>query len=173
MLAVWRASEPTLLDMLTILGEADRRSSGSSALVTRIAPMTLVSTTVCSCSRRHLGGLLRHSSGHTGVVDQHVEPAGALLDECSGSGHTGVLGDIQRYAERIDPLPVTSGRSLAASFVTGADADAPAEGAEAGRDLVPDPLVGARYQGDLLLIVVCSVTPRSSADPDGGPGPVG
>ena len=39
--AVWRASQPTVLDMLTILGEADRRSSGSSALVTRIAPIAI------------------------------------------------------------------------------------------------------------------------------------
>src|SRR6478609_841332 len=40
-----RVSEPTLLDMFTIRGEAERRSSGIIALVTRMTPITLVSTT--------------------------------------------------------------------------------------------------------------------------------
>src|SRR5271170_811284 len=41
---VCRVSEPTLLDMFTIRGDAERRSSGSMALVTRMTPITLVST---------------------------------------------------------------------------------------------------------------------------------
>jgi DNA-binding transcriptional LysR family regulator len=41
---VCRVREPTLLDMFTIRGDAERRSSGSIALVTRITPITLVST---------------------------------------------------------------------------------------------------------------------------------
>src|SRR5689334_22473489 len=41
-----RASEPTLLDMLTMRGEAEARNIGSIALVTRTTPITLVSTTV-------------------------------------------------------------------------------------------------------------------------------
>jgi len=56
---VWRVSEPTLLETLTIRGEAARRSIGSIALVTRMTPMTLVwtnasmvsgSTVVGACS---------------------------------------------------------------------------------------------------------------------------
>src|ERR1700722_15792609 len=46
-----RVSEPTLLDMFTIRGDAERRSSGSIALVTRMTPITLVSTAV-----RTIGG---------------------------------------------------------------------------------------------------------------------
>src|ERR1041384_6987551 len=42
----WMVREPTLLDMFTIRGEAERRSMGSIALVTRMTPITLVSTTV-------------------------------------------------------------------------------------------------------------------------------
>ena len=34
-----RVSEPTLLEMLTIRGDAERRSSGSIALVTRMTPI--------------------------------------------------------------------------------------------------------------------------------------
>src|SRR3954470_14801728 len=43
---VCRVREPTPLDMFTIRGDAERRSSGSIALVTRMTPITLVSTTV-------------------------------------------------------------------------------------------------------------------------------
>jgi len=42
---LWRLSEPTLLDTFTIRGADERRSIGSIALVTRMTPITLVSTT--------------------------------------------------------------------------------------------------------------------------------
>lgn len=41
---VWRVREPTLLDTFTIRGDGERRSRGSMALVTRMTPITLVST---------------------------------------------------------------------------------------------------------------------------------
>src|ERR1700753_2732790 len=42
---VCRVREATWLDWLTIRGDAERRSSGSIALITRMTPITLVSTT--------------------------------------------------------------------------------------------------------------------------------
>src|SRR5215204_4681621 len=39
-----RAREPTPLDMFTIRGDAERRSSGSIAFVTRMGPYTFVPT---------------------------------------------------------------------------------------------------------------------------------
>src|SRR3954463_7113339 len=51
-----RVREPTLLDMFTIRGDAERRSSGSIALVTRMTPSTLVSTAVRTAAGSTLVG---------------------------------------------------------------------------------------------------------------------
>ena len=54
--SVCRVREPTLLDMFTIRGDAERRSSGSMALVTRMTPITLVSTAVRTAARSAVVG---------------------------------------------------------------------------------------------------------------------
>ena len=117
------------------------------------------------------GGLLRHAAGHAGVVDEHVEASGALLDQPGGGGHARVVGHVERNAERVD-----AGRAqllhggLAALLVAGADADAPAEGAQAGRDLVPDALVRAGDQRDRLSHSYGRSCPRAPAE---RPTPIG
>src|SRR3954447_4649513 len=72
---VWRVREPTPLDMLTIRGDAERRSSGSIALVTRMTPITFVSTAVRTAARSTSVGCCGMPPVTPGVVDQHVQAA--------------------------------------------------------------------------------------------------
>jgi hypothetical protein len=69
-----------------------------------------------------------------GVVFEHVEAPGLLLDQQCGGGRARVVGHVQRYAERVDAGRAQFlHRGLPALIVAGADADAPAEGAQARR----------------------------------------
>ena len=141
--------EPTLLDMFTIRGDAERRSSGSIALVTRMTPITLVSTTVRTVARSTVVGCCGMPPVIAGVVDQDVEAPGLLLDQLGGGGDARVVGHVERHAERVDAgRAQLLHRGLPALLVAGADPDAPAEGAQAGRDLVSDSLVRAGHQRD-------------------------
>src|ERR1700729_2437203 len=53
---VCRVREPSLLEMFTIRGDAERRSKGSIALVTLMTPITLVSTAVRTVARSTMVG---------------------------------------------------------------------------------------------------------------------
>jgi hypothetical protein len=80
------------------------------------------------------GGLLRQSPVHTCVIEQYVEPAGALLDQRRGRGVLASSATSSGTPNASTPASLNpSHRSLATSFVTGADADARAEGTEASR----------------------------------------
>src|SRR3954467_8383618 len=70
-----RVTEPTVLDMFTIRGDAERRSSGSIALVTRMTPITFVSTAVRTAARSTSVGCCGMPPVTPGVVDQHVQAA--------------------------------------------------------------------------------------------------
>ena len=163
---VCRVSEPTLLDMFTIRGDAERRSSGSIALVTRMTPITLVSTAVRTASRSTVVGscgmppvtpaLLTSTSRRPARSSISAAAAATLASSVTSSGTPKAS------------TPAARSFSTAASrrsVVPGADADAPAEGAQAGRDLVPDPLVRAGDQRDRLFAHVARSCRRARRRP--------
>ncbi|GIF26792.1 hypothetical protein BJ973_000115 [Actinoplanes tereljensis] len=103
--------------------------------------------------------MLPAHSRDTGVVDQHVEATETLVDQPGGGGHAGVVGHIKGDPERVHAVRAQLGhRLIAPLFVAGADADNVTGGAEAGRDLVSDSLVGAGDQRNRLLAHLPIVT---------------
>lgn len=60
--------------------------------------------------RRYVDGgrHLWRAAGYPGVVDEHVEASGAVLDQ-PGGGHARVLGHVERYTERIDAKAISAG----------------------------------------------------------------
>lgn len=120
-----RAGEPTLLDRFTIRGAADRRSSGSTALVTP-DDADDVGLHHCADDGRINGArLLRSTTGDAGVVDQGVQAADPLTDQVGRRSGTAIVGYVQGNTEGIHPRPAQPGhRRVPPGLITRAHTDA-------------------------------------------------
>jgi hypothetical protein len=124
--APW-ASEPSTLLMFTIRPAGERRSSGSTALVT---PHD--AEDVCLVGGSHLGDrrlARRHlGSGDTGAVHQDVEMADLVGKPLGRQGDRGVVGDIQSQQARTDaPRPQRLLGALSTGGVPDAEVNGPAQ----------------------------------------------
>ena len=99
------------------------------------------------------GRLLRHAAGHAGVVDQHVEAPGALLDQLRRRPPRSRRRSRRaaRRTRRRRPRAASPRRPPGARSSRAPTPTRPAQRAQAGRDLVPDPLVRAGDQRDRLF----------------------
>ena len=144
--------QPTLLDMFTIRGDVDRRNNGNIALVTRMTPMTLVST-----ANRTVAG-----STVVGICDAPpVMPAlftsTSRRPECSSISLAAASTLVSFVTSSGMPNASNPAAAqlrhgvLAAPFIPGAHADTPAEGAQSSCYFVSNTLICAGYQRDRLF----------------------
>jgi len=117
-----------------------------------MTPITLVWTDCQHGLGVDGGRRLLRAAGDTRVVDQGVEPAGLLLDQTGGGGHTGVVGHVERDTEHIGSAraQLLHGRR-AACVIPRTDPDLVAQSTQAGGDLVTNPLVRAGDERGLLI----------------------
>src|SRR5262249_1772751 len=127
-----RSSDPTELDTLTITAAAERRSSGSMALVTVRTPNTLVSNTRRSRSRSIVDGAgpleARRGrgrgvpAGDGRIVDEHIQPAVLPVDRRRRLGRRRRVGHVQRHRVHVEALGAQLGDGvLAPALVPGAE----------------------------------------------------
>ena len=84
------------------------------------------------------------------VVDEHVEAPGVGLDRCEGRADGGVVVDVE--LQRSHVLAPLNGRRVAR---TGEDEKVVVAG-QLGRDLLADPAIGPRDQGDPQILFLSS-----------------
>jgi hypothetical protein len=95
---------------------------------------------------------LRQTAGGAGVIDQHVEAARPVVDQRRRGVHALVVGDVDRDLEGVDNVRSQLGHGLLPDeLVAIADADAPAERAQSGGDLVSDSQTSAGDQRNCLI----------------------
>jgi len=145
-------SEPTLLETLTIRGEAARRSIGSIALVTRMTPITLVWTTASMVAGLTVVGACSGPPVIPALLTRASSPPARSWTKRAAA--VTLASSVTSSGTPNTSAPTARSFSTAASrayVVPSADPDLVAQSTQAGGDLVTDALVRAGDERDLLI----------------------
>jgi len=154
---VCKVSEPMLLDTLTMRGDGARRSSGSSAFVTRTTPNTFVSRTSRTTSRSRVVGSCASPSTRPEIPALLTSTSSrpAVCSMLTAAAATLCGGDVEGDPEGINVCSTQTLDGLRPPGVVAcSDGDGEAGRAQAQRDSEADSLVRAGDQRGLRVVHV-------------------